>query len=416
MLIWGNKWGLVLANSQYFLLFCQGLWCLDLSGAQQLPSKVLSETVRSLPDLRSLSLAGTTCDRSVIKAITHRCRLLRHLDVSGCHFLSPAALLLLACGASFSSSDCHSEGSSSSQCSCSLPLTPLPLTSLLALDIGFGEQEGDPAAAAAYLLLSLPYLERVAMDGLSQALCLIQRREFNQSNQFTEREGVPGLGELLQEWKYTQGVDNWNRKVGKDAAEDEERIVWEEFGSESEEDENRDEGPRCSQNQAEEERGARVLNQSGDERLMLRLKDVKGLSCDALDSLSQLCPNICSISVNVGEDEDIRARSKWSLLAAGLNPWSDQLQSFSVLYSGPLVDLLPALQVVGSSLLSVTLEGVSTSPHMPMLELIKACPRLRELFLSAEPPATPWQEEVEEEQQGDWDLPRLPNLRSLTVK
>lgn len=341
--------------------------------------------------------------------------MLRHLDVSGCHFLSPAALLLLACGASFSSPDCHSEGSSSSQSSCSLPLTPLPLTSLLALDIGFGEQEGDPAAAAAYLLLSLPYLERVAMDGLSQALCLIQHQEFNQTDQFTEREGVPRFGELLQEWRRTQGMDSWNRK-GEDAAEDEERIVWEEFGSESEEDENRDEGPRCSRNQGEEKRRARVLNQSGDERLMLRLKDVKGLSCDSLDSLSQLCPNICSISVNVGDDEDIRARSKWSLLAAGLNTWTDQLQSLSVHYCGPLVDLLPALQVVGSSLLAVTLEGVKTSPHTPMLELIKACPRLRELFLSAEPPATPRGEEVEEEQRGDWDLPRLPNLRSLTFK
>ncbi|XP_070759944.1 uncharacterized protein [Enoplosus armatus] len=380
---------------------CQGLWSLDLSGAQQLPSKVLSETLCCLPALRSLSLAGTPCDRCVIRTIAHRCRLLRHLDVSRCHLLSPAALLPLGGGASFSSSGC-------------------PSNSLLALDIGFGEQEGDPVAAAAYLLLSLPCLERVAMVGLEQACCLIQHGEFGQTDEFADREGVPRLGEVWREWRHRQGMDSWGKKREgaasdeEDEGEEEERILWEAYGSESEEDIGRDEGPSCSQNQADEKRRGRVL--SGDELLMLHLKDVKGLSCDSLDSLSHLCPNIYSISVNVDNYEDARGRSQGSLLAAGLQTWSGQLRSLSVHYPGPLVDLFPALQVAGSSLVSVTLEGVKTSPHTPLLEVIKACPRLRDLLISAEPPTTSQEEEDEDGQWDDRDLPQLPNLCSLTLK
>lgn len=274
-------------------------------------------------------------------------------------------------------------------------------------------------AAAAYLLLSLPCLEKVAMEGLAQACRLIQHREFNQTEEFTDREGVPGLGELWGEWRCRQGMDNRRKKrEGADEGdedEEEERILLEGYGSESEEDASRGEGPSCSQDQTEEKRRRRVLSQSGAERLFLRLKDVKGLSCDSLDSLSRLCPNIYSISVNGDDYEDARGRSQGSLLAAGLQTWSGLLRSLSVHYSGPLVDLLPALQVAGSSLASLTLEGVKTSPHTPLLEVIRACPRLRDLLISAEPPTTP-QEEDEEDQRDDRDLPQLPNLCSLTLK
>ncbi len=411
------------------MFLSQGLRSLDLSGAQQLPSKVLSETLCCLPALRSLSLAGTPCDRCVIRTIAHRCRLLRHLDVTRCHLLSPAALLPLGSGASFLSSGCPSKSSprctSASQSlnspSCSAPLSPPPLSSLLALDIGFGEQEGDPVAAAAYLLLSLPCLERVAMEGLAQACRLIQHREFDQTDEFTDKEGVPRLGEVWREWKHRQGMDSRRKKregadEGDEDEEEEERILWERYGSESEEDASRGEGPSCSRDQAEEERRGRRSSQSGDERLILHLKDIKGLSCDSLDSLSRLCPNIYSVSVNVDDYEDARGRSQGSLLAAGLQTWSGQLRSLSVHYPGPLVDLLPALQVAGSSLVSLTLEGVKTSPHTPLLGVIRACPRLRDLLISAEPPTTPQEEEDEEDQRDDLDLPRLPNLCSLTLK
>ncbi|XP_075960967.1 uncharacterized protein LOC142964503 isoform X2 [Anarhichas minor] len=403
---------------------CQGLWSLDLSGGQQLLSKVLSETLCCLPALRSLSLAGTPCDRCVIKTIAHRCRLLRHLDISRCHLLSPAALLPLGGGGSFLSSDCPSRSprctsKSFISSSCSAPLSPLPLSSLLALDIGFGEQEGDPVAAAAYLLLSLPSLERVAMEGLTQACCLIQHRRFDQTEEFTDREGVPRLGEVWREWRHRQGTDSWGKKREGAAAgeeeeeEEEEGTLWGGYGSESEEDASRAEGPNCSLNQTENNKRGR--DSSGDERLILLLKDVKGLSCDSLDSLSRACPNIYSISVNVDDFENTGGRSQGSLLAAGLQTWSGQLRSLSVHYPGPLADLLPALQVAGSSLVSLALEGVKTSPHTPLLEVIEACPRLRDLLISAEPPTTP-QGAADEEDQGDGqDLPQLPNLCSLTL-
>lgn len=416
----------------YIAARCQALHSLDLSGAQQLPSKILSETLRHLPALRSLSLAGTSCDRCVIRTITHHCPLLRHLDVSRCNFLSPAALLPLGGGpfCSFSSSPssfrCTSTSKSSNSPSCSdpsssvsTPLSPLPLGSLLALHIGFGEQEGDAVAAAAYLLLSLPCLERVAMDGLSGACCLIQHGEFGQTDEFTDREGVSRLDEVWRERRHRQGMDSWRNKregAADDEDEDEgESILWEGCSSESEEDASRDKRPSCCQNQAEGKRRRRVLSQSGDEFLTLRLREVKGLTFDSLDSLGHLCPDIYSLSVNCDDNEDTRGRSQGSLLATGLYTWSGQLRSLSVHYPGPLVDLLPALQVAGSSLVSLTLEGVKTSPHTPLLEVVQACPKLRDLLISAEPPTTPQEEEEEENERDDQDLPRLPNLCSFTL-
>ncbi|XP_008274889.1 uncharacterized protein LOC103353615 [Stegastes partitus] len=348
------------------------------------------------------------CDKCVIRTIARCCRLLRHLDVSRCHLLSPAALLPLGGGAF-----CSSTGSSSPT------LPPLPLCSLLALDIGFGEQEEDSVAAAAYLLLSLTFLQRLAMEGLGQACCLIECRDFGRTDEFTNREGVHGLEEVWKDRRNEQGSESWRKKRERAAAvteeedeeEKEERMLWEEYTSETEEDTSRDEGPSCSQNRTEEEK-KRVLPQSG---LILQLKDVKGINCDCLDSLGKLCPGICSISVNIDNYEDAQDRSLGSLLAAGLQTWSDQLRIFSVQFPGLLVDLLPALQVAGSSLVSLTVEGVRTSPHSPLLEVIRACPRLKELFISAEPPTTAQEEEDEEDQRDDGDLPQLPNLCSLTL-
>ncbi|TNN74290.1 hypothetical protein EYF80_015533 [Liparis tanakae] len=327
---------------------CQGLRSLDLSGGQQLSSKVLSETLGCLPALRSLSLAGTPCD------------------------------------------------------------------SLLALDIGFREQEGDSLAVAAYLLLSLPSLERVALEDLAQACCLIQHRQFNQTDEFTDREGVPRLGEVWRQWGLGRGMDKKKRE-GATAGEKEEggNVLLDGYGSESDEDAARDEGPHCSQNQTEDIKKGRSL--SCDDRLFLRLKDVKVLSCDSLDSLSNACPNMYSISVNVDPFGNARGSSQGSLLAAGLQSWAGQLRRLSVHYPGPLADLLPALRVAGSSLVSLTLEGVKTSPHTPLLELIKLCPRLRDLLISAEPPTAPQGAEDEEDQGGDPDPPQLPDLCSLTL-
>ncbi|KAM7017558.1 uncharacterized protein LKV04_000884 [Tautogolabrus adspersus] len=404
---------------------CQGLWKLDLSGAHQLPSKAVSETLICLPALRSLSLSGTLCDGCVIRTVAHHCRFLRHLDVSRCHFLSPAALLPLGGGASIVSYGCPSSVSNSTSKSPTFPslpahFSPPSLSSLLALDIGFGKEEGDLVAAAAFLLLSLPFLERVAMEGLAQACCLIQNRHFNKTNEFTDREGVPRLGEV---WRHRQVMDKCSKKREveedeKEKKEEEGEILWEGYSSDSEEDSSRDEGPNFSQSQMEKKRRGRVLSQSDDDHLILSLKDVKAVSCDSLDSLSQLCPNIHSISVNIDDDEVTGGRSQRSLLAASLNTWSGQMRNLSLHYLGPLLDLLPALQISGSSLVSLTLEGVKTSPHTPLLDVIKACPRLRDLLIFAEPPTTPQEHEEDErgEQEEDQDLPQLSNLCSLTLK
>uniref|UniRef100_A0A3Q0R3I0 Si:ch211-214j8.12 n=1 Tax=Amphilophus citrinellus TaxID=61819 RepID=A0A3Q0R3I0_AMPCI len=375
---------------------CQDLWSLNLSGAQQLPSKVLSETLHSLPALRSLSLAGMPCDRRVIRTIAQRCRLLRHLDVSRCHLLSPGALLPLGGGAF-----CSSSGSPES---------------LLALDIGFGVQEGDPVAAAAYLLLSLPSLERVALEGIEKACRLIEQREFSLADEFTNREGVAPLKEVWQEIRDKQDRDNLRMRREKTTVhreyedEEEEGIFLEEYKSESEEDASRDEVSSCSHSQSVGRK--RHLSQSD---FALKLRDVKGLTCDSLDSLGRLCPGICCMAVNVDPSEDTRGRSKVSRLAVDLEAWSGQLQRLSVQFPGNLADLLPTLLVAGSSLVSLTLEGVKTNSYTRLSPVIRACPRLRDLLISAEPPPSFLQMEHEEDQQDNGDLPCLPNLCSLTL-
>ncbi|CAJ1068580.1 uncharacterized protein LOC110001674 isoform X1 [Xyrichtys novacula] len=385
---------------------CQSLWSLDLSGAQ-LPSKTLSETLSCLPVLHSLCLAGTPCDGHVIRTIAQRCHFLRHLDVSRCHSLSPAALVPLGGGALLYSTDCPSSGSNSTSKSPTKPadVSPPPLSSLLALDIAFGEEEGDSAAAAAFLLLSLPYLERVAMEGVSQACHLIRQREFSHIYEFSDRKGLPCLEEV---WRKRLGIDKCSDKRGGKKDEDEDGLLWKGSASESEEDLNEDEGKR-----------AQDLLQSGDDHFVLRLKDVQGLSCDTLNSVSQLCPDIHSISGNIDND-GLLGVNQGSSLALSLQKWSGQLRSLSLNYQGSVQDLLPALQVSGSSLVFLNLEGVKTSPHTPLQDIIGACPKLRDLIISAEPPNTPQQEEEEEEedvgvQQDDQDLLRLPNLHSLTL-
>ncbi|KAM4746718.1 uncharacterized protein FYW61_021655 [Anableps anableps] len=388
---------------------CQGLRSLNLSGAQQLPPKVLCETMSSLPAVRSLSLAGTPCDRSVIQTVARHCSLLQHLDVSHCHLLSPAALLPLG-GVVLSPSSSSSVLSSSFSSTSS----PLPLSSLLALDIGFGEQEEDTTMAAAYLLLSLPCLERVAFEGLGPACRLIEQRHFSQADEFADREGVSRLHVVWRERMLRQSTESWMKMRGGESADsgDEsgelESPFLEECGCDTE-DLVKDDWPFCLKIQAEE--GKQDLSQSG---LTLQLKDVKGVTCESLGSLGNLCPGLNSISMNIDRHGVIGGRSQGSLLTADLQTWSGQLRSLSFIYSGPLVDLLPALQVAGCSLISLTLEGVKTSPHTPLLELIRVCPRLRDLLISAEPPATP-QHEANDNQQDDQELPKLPNLRSLKL-
>lgn len=305
------------------------------------------------------------------------------MDVSGCHLLSPAALLPL--GGFGSLSKCSPSGSSSST-------SPPRLCSLLALDIGFGEEEGDLVALVAYLLLALPSLERLAVENLLQACRLIQHRDFTEADAFAGRERLPRLEGVWRESRRAQ-------QASKTAGEEVQDV------SESEEDE---EG--CYQNDAKEI--------GSDERLTLRLRDVKHLTCESLDIFGRLCPNITSISVRVEEEENDGGRSLPSVLATGLQSWSGQLRSLSLQHQGPLQDLLPALQVSGSSLVSLTLEGVKMNPESPLLELIPACPKLKDLLIRAEPPTRALHGEPEwvRFRPEERELPSLPNLCSLTLK
>lgn len=277
------------------------------------------------------------------------------------------------------------------------------------MDIGFGEEEGETVAAAAYLLLSLPVLEKVALDGFSQACHLIQCREFERGDKFTERADVPSLADLFWErWRMQAGA---NEGAVADE-EDEETLLWDGYEGQCEEGSSGDEG--AGRLQVEERSNKGVVSPADDEGVTLCLKEVKSLSCECLNSLGPLCPNLCSISVNIGDDEDDRERDHGSLLAECLHSWCGQLCSLSVQYLGHVADVFPAVEVVGSSLLSLTLEGVKTSPYTPLLKLIKACPRLIELHMVAERPHFVAHEDQEDNELDD--LPRLPNLRSLCLK
>ncbi|XP_056135910.1 uncharacterized protein si:ch211-214j8.12 [Lampris incognitus] len=389
---------------------CQVLSSLDLTGAQQLPSQVQAGMLNALPVLRSLSLAGTLCDGRVIRTLANNCPLLRHLDISRCHFLSPAALLPLG-GRIFSSS---ASPSTSSLCS---------------LDIGFGEEEGDPVAVAAYLLLSLPLLEKVAIEGLVQACSLIYHREFSQTEKFASREGLLPLEEVWDEMRRSmiQEKDRYRKSkagaVDEEDIEEEARLSWEVHESDCDDGDGDTRGAVGSsypqKNPRREgvvEDGEKcVVSRSVDERLALRLKDIQRINFASLETVVRLCPDVHSVTLVFDDERDDRGRIQGSMLAAGLQNWSGQLRSLSVQYPGPVVDLLPALQVVGSSLVSLTLEGVITSPHTPLLEVIQACPKLRELSISAEPPAI-LQEEEERDNGDDQNLPSLPHLSSLTLR
>ncbi|KAJ8006010.1 hypothetical protein DPEC_G00123820 [Dallia pectoralis] len=346
---------------------CQGLHTMDLSGVQQVSAQVQCDLLGCLPSLRSLSLAGTPCDRHVLATVAAHCPKLRHLDVSRCHLLPPAGLLCLA-------------GSSRRP--------PPPLCSLLALDVGFGERDGDGVAAAACLLLTLPWLERVAMEGVGEACGLIHSREFVRAEELMTREGLPSLWEV---WRERRQEDRAVEEAEDEVGEENISFLCERTGSENEA-----EGP------AETGRD--------EDTLTLDLREVQGVSAGTLASVSQLCPKLCSISLDCEEEPN-----QGSGLAEGLARWAGQLRKLSVHFPLPLDEVLPALQATGGYLVSLTLEGVRTSPHAPMLKLLHACPRLRSLTVHAESPLSPQEPEDEELEDNLRDIPCLPQLVSLSI-
>ncbi|KAF4074686.1 hypothetical protein AMELA_G00242140 [Ameiurus melas] len=337
---------------------CQSLKCLDLSGAQNISSAALCSLLSDLSCLHSLSLAGTLCDRATIATVARRCSLLQHLDVSRCLHLPPAALLALAL-----------QG-------------PKHLASLLALDIGLGEHEDDELASAAFLLLGVSSLQRLAIEGLGHACAIIQNRDFAVTDGFTTREGVSCLGEL------------WDARVQeKEVSGDEEEKMDRTLSF--------DEGRRTD---------------APRRRFKLRLQEVHGLTLDGLDAVSNMCPDVRSVSLNCHDDDDDEGSSQSIRLTRGLARWSGQLHFLSLQFSGPLSELVPPLQVSGSCLLSLTLEGVQADGNLPLIALLRACPKLASLVLHIDPPRSNREEDNNDDEDiEDWDLPCLPHLRTLTL-
>lgn len=368
---------------------CPLLSNLDFSGAQQLSSKVLLQTLPSFLKLRSLSLAGTTTDKSVIQAIVRHCTLLCHLDISQCHLVSPTDLLLLG-GSSLCPSS-HISGPSSDIS----PVSSLPLNSLLALDIGFEEQKGDAVAVAAYLLLTLSGLVKLAIEGIAQACKLIVHEHFQETDMFSAKEEIPTLEEVWKQWKHSQNeVDYKNNNSNV--------VEMAETGSCKREGDRND---------------LKTCHQKSRDHFTLRLKDVIILSCDSLLSLGHLCPDITSIFINADYPITIQPAEVTGLTKA-LESISGQLKKLSLQYSDLLQNMVDTVCVIGSSLLSLTLEGVKTSPssYSSLLRILQACPRLKELSMSLQPFQPLFAVDYPNNHVIDWNGLHLPDLHCLTLR
>lgn len=292
---------------------------------------------------------------------------LKHLNVSRCTHLHPSALLPLAQGSG-----------------------PRSLNSLLALDIGLEENEDNGTASVAIVLLALPSLRQVALDSVGQACVLIQNQDFGLTEGFTSQQGVASLQEL------------WAKRVkGGDKVDEEDSL-----------EESLDKGLRLDKSKPD---GVRTDQKDA---LELGLQDVQSVSLSSLDALGRLCPNLCSVSLNGHneDDDDNEGFRRTALLTRGLGRWSGQLRSLSLQFSGFLSELVPPLQATGSSLISLTVEGVRADGHLPFLELVRACPKLTTLTIHIDPPRSNQENDEEDEDLEDWNMPCLPYLCSLTLQ
>ncbi|RXN32027.1 dihydrofolate reductase-like isoform X2 [Labeo rohita] len=380
---------------------CQNLQSLDLSGSQNISVSVLCELLGCQTRLRSLSLAGTQCDQKVVSVVSRQCPKLKHLDVSRCLHLTPAGLLPLVY---------------------QVPLVKNAniLSSLLALDIGLAENDSDAVAAVAFLLLSLPSLQRLAIEGLGQACVLIQNKQFEVTEEFSSREGVPLLKDMWA--KHTQedhlkdssllsadGEESFTLEGKIDDCLSLEECQME--ASNSTDINERTSGEGC------EKDGGR-----SKDSVTTSLRDVQGLSLDTLEAVGSVCPELRVLSLDClqsSADDNVDSFEQATVLARGLGRFSGQLRCLSLQFAGLLSELVPALQAAGSHLLSLTLEGIKADGHTPLLELIRACPRLTSLSVHLDPPRNNLDGNDDEEDDEDEgllaNLPCIPHLRSLTL-
>ncbi|KTG39445.1 hypothetical protein cypCar_00014804 [Cyprinus carpio] len=388
---------------------CQNLQSLDLSGAQNISASVLCELLGSQHRLSFLSLAGTLCDQRVISVVCRQCPKLKHLDVSQCLHLTPAGLLPLAYQEPFVKN-------------------ANIFSSLLALDIGLAENESDAVAAVAFLLLSLPGLQRLAVEGLGQACVLIQNKQFELTEEFTSREGVPLLKDL---WAKRTQEDHLKESslLSTDGEESftlegkiDEYLSLEESQTDASDSTDINEWTTTSGEGCEKD-GCRSRACNGRDSVTTSLRDVQGLSLDTLEAVGKVCPELRVLSLDClqsSADDNIDSFEQATVLARGLGRFSGQLHCLSLQFAGLLSELVPALKAAGSHLLSLTLEGIKADGHTPLLELIHACPRLTSLTIHLDPPRNNWDGEDDEEEEGEDEgflsnLPCIPHLRSLTL-
>lgn len=386
----------------------QNLQSLDLSGAQNISASVLCELLGNQRHLRSLSLAGTLCDQRVISVVCRQCPKLKHLDVSRCLHLTPAGLLPLA----------YQEP---------LVKNSNAFSSLLALDIGLTENERDAVAAVAFLLLSLPGLQRLAVEGLGQACVLIQNKQFEVTEEFTSREGVPCL------------KDMWAKRTQEDRLKDSSLLSadggftlegkidkWLSLEEASDTTGIKELTETSGEGYGKD--GCRIRDCKGRDSVTTSLKDVQGLSLNTLEAVGKICPDLHVLSLDCLQSNahgNADHFEQATILARGLSRFSGQLHSLSLQFAGLLSDVVPALRAAGSHMLSLTLEGIRADGHTPLLELIHACPRLTSLTVHLDPPSTNFDgdddddDDAEEEGEDEGllsNLPCLPHLRSLTLK
>ncbi|KAI1900455.1 hypothetical protein AGOR_G00050110 [Albula goreensis] len=389
---------------QMITVRCPSLMSLDLSRVQHLTSPVLCDLLKSLTSLRLLTLAGTVCDGRVIETVASHCQVLQHLDVSRCHNLDPVGMLSLA------HRPMGVKGGGARA-----------LKSLLALDIGFG---GDETAVAAYLLLALPLLTRVALEGLGEGCCMIADGEFREVEEIATREGMLSFGELWSR-RMRGEIGAGGREAGAEhqvsdrREKEEEGWASGEVRESSEEESEEAEGAGAT----EHERGLLLLNdrptgmskgqeeRSGDlvSGVTLNLQEAQGVEVNSLGPLGRLCPDLCSLTLigdgGAGQPDPME-----------LGQWAGQLQSLGLRMGGTLSDILPAVQVVGASLASLSLEGVGMERGGAFLKLLQACPNLKALHVYTELPGS--EEEGEEEEDEAWNLnslPCIPHLKTLTL-
>ncbi|KAL4623189.1 hypothetical protein GN956_G19372 [Arapaima gigas] len=383
---------------------CQALLSLDLSGAQHLSALVLSELLGQLARLHSICLVGTQCDDQVLRTISGSCPALQHLDVSCCHQLAPTSLLhLVACPSGHN---------------------VLSLRSLLALDIDFENRESHRLGVAVCLLLSMPSLEKVAIDGLGEACAIIKSQNFCELDSFTSQKGMPNLWELWHSQIQGEQAGTYERAAEKECR-DEGIEGWLSENEDYYEEEDEQLNERDTDGKWNNKRRTRPHSNTleelesdqqteGAERasrgsLTLSLREAQGVSSSYVSALGVLCPDLCSLSLHCEE-------GLVGSLSAGLEQWKGQFFRLGLQFTGLLLDILPSVGVVGSTLHTLTLEGVRMDGDASFLLLLRSCPKLKTLLIHTEPPRINREEEEENNEQDVPELPRLPQLRSLSLK